>query len=73
MGIVLDLDQCQWDVGLEIEDVVGPLSLASRDELAAHDDAALGEADLLADLQHFVPPGLAQGGRDVLCTDVAFA
>ena len=43
------------DVRLVVEDVVGALGLAARDQLAAHDDAALGEADLLADLQHLVP------------------
>ncbi len=73
MGIVLGLDQGERDVRLVIEDVVGALGLAARDQLAAHDDPALGEADLLADLQHLVPPGLAQGGRDELGADVAFA
>ncbi len=46
--VVLGLDQRQRDVGLVVEDVVGPLGLAAADQLAAHDDAALGEADLLA-------------------------
>ncbi len=45
------------DVRLVVEDVVGPLGLAAGDQLAADDDAALGEADLLADLRHLVPPG----------------
>ena len=42
------------------------------DQLAAHDDAALGEAHLLADLRHLVPPGLAQGRCDELGADVTF-
>ena len=43
------------------------------DQLAAHDDASLGEADLLADLRYPVPPGLSQGGREESGADVAFA
>ena len=56
--VVLGLDQRERDVRLVVEDVVGALRLAAGDQLAADDDAALGEADLLADLQHLVPPGL---------------
>ena len=60
-------------LGLAVEDVVGPLALASAGQLAAHGDAALREADFLADLRHLVPPGLAQGRGDELGADVAFA
>ena len=56
--VVLGLDQRDRDVRLVVEDVVGPLGLAAGDQLAAHDDAALGEADLLADLRGFIPAGL---------------
>ena len=45
------------DVRLVVEDVVGALGLAAGDQLAADDDAALGEADFLADLRHLVPAG----------------
>jgi hypothetical protein len=31
--------------------------------IAAHDDAPLGEAELLADLQHLIPARLTQGRR----------
>ena len=58
--VVLGLDDRDRDVGLVIEDVVGPLGLAARDELAANDDPAVGEGDLLADLQHRIPAGLLQ-------------
>ncbi len=62
-GIVLGLDQGDGDVWFVIQNVVGPLAFAPADQLAAHDDASLGEADLLADLRYPVPPGLSQGGR----------
>ena len=42
--VVLGLDQRERDVGLVVEDVVGALGLAAGDQLAADDDAALGEA-----------------------------
>ena len=71
--VVLGLDERDRDVGLVVEDVVGALGLAARDQLAANDDAALGEADLLADLQHLIPARLLHGGRDELGADVAFA
>ena len=72
VGVVLGFDERDGDVGLVMEDVVGPLALSAADQPAAHGDAALGEAHLLADLRHLVPPGLAQGGRDELGADVAF-
>ena len=53
--VVLGLDDGDRDVRLVVEDVVGALGLAARDQLAADDDPALGEADLLADLRHLVP------------------
>jgi hypothetical protein len=73
VGIVLGLDQGERDVRLVIENVVGALGLAARDQLAAHDDPAFGEANFLADLQHLVPPSPSQGGRDELGADVTFA
>ena len=41
--------------GLVEEDVVGLLGFAALDRLAANDDPALGEIDLLANLGHHVP------------------
>ena len=70
--VVLGLDDREGNVGLVVEDVVGALGLTASDQLAANDDAALGEADLLADLVHLVPAGPAEGGRDELGADVAF-
>ena len=72
VGVVLGLDQRNGNVGLVIEDVIGTLALAPADQLATHDDPALGEADFLADLQHLIPSGLAQSGCDEFCADVAF-
>ena len=72
MGLSLGLDQPQRNVRLLVEDVVGPLCMTPTDELAAHDDVALAEAHLLADLQHLFPPGLAQRGRDELRAHLAF-
>ena len=57
----------------QAHDVGGALSGPQSDQLAAHDDAALGESNLLPDLQHLVPSGLAQRRRDELGADVAFA
>jgi hypothetical protein len=73
MGIVLCLDHGQWDVGLEVKDIIGALALAATDQLAAHDDTAFGEAYFLADLQHLVPTRFAQGWRDELGADIALA
>ena len=73
MELILRLDDGDGNVGLVVEDVVGPLALASAGQLAAHGDAALGEADFLANLCHLVPPGLAQGRGDELGADVALA
>jgi hypothetical protein len=71
--VVLGLDQGDGNVRLVIEDVIGPLGLAAGDELAAHDDPALGEADFLADLREQVPAGRLDGGGDELRADVALA
>ena len=71
--VVLGFDERDGDVRLVIEDVVGALGLAAGDQLAADDDAAFGEADLPANLRGFVPPGLYDGGGDVLGADVGFA
>ena len=70
--IVLGFDDREGDVGLVVQDVVGALGLAACDQLAADDDAALGEAYLLADLEHFVPARATEGGGDEFGADVAF-
>jgi hypothetical protein len=65
------LDQGDRVVRLVIEDDVGLLTLPARDELAAHDDAALGEIDLFADLSTGVPARLHNRRHDILRADVA--
>ena len=67
-------DDGERDAGLVVEDVVGALRFAAAGELAADDDAALGEIDLLAHLVHHVPLAHAgDGGGDELGADVALA
>lgn len=56
-----------------VQHVVGAAGLAACVQLAPHDDAALGERDLLAHLPLDVPARLLDGGRDALGADVAFA
>jgi hypothetical protein len=51
VGIVLRLDQRDRDVRLVVENVVGLLRLAARHQLAAHDDAALGEAAITSPIR----------------------
>ena len=70
--VVLGLDQSDGDV-LVIEHVIGALGLAAGHQLAAHDDAAFGEAHLPANLRGLIPAGLNDGGGDVLGADVGFA
>jgi hypothetical protein len=54
VGVVLDLDDRDWDAAV-VQDEIGALGLAAGDQLAADDDAALGEVDLAADLGDLVP------------------
>ena len=69
--VVLGFNDRNGKIGLVVQDVIGLLALAPADQLAAHDDAALGETDLAANLRSLVPAGLAQGWRDVLGADIA--
>ena len=73
MVVVLGFDEGDGDVGLVVENVVGALGLAAGDQLAADDDPAFGERDLLANLGQDIPARLLDGGRDELRADVAFA
>ena len=73
MCVVLGFDQGDGDVGLIVKNVIGALPLAPADQLAAHDNASFGEADLLANLRHRIPASISNGWCDELCTDVAFA
>src|SRR5690554_4907734 len=72
VGVVLRLDQRDRNVWLVVENEVGLLRLAARHQLAAHNDAALGEKDLLPNLHHLVPARALDGGQDELGADVAF-
>jgi hypothetical protein len=70
--VILGLDQGNGNV-LVIEHVIRPSGLAAGDQLAAHNDAALGKAHLAAELGGFIPAGLDNSRRDVLGADVGFA
>ncbi len=70
--VVFGLDQCDRDVRLVVKDDVSLLRLSARHQLAANDDPALGEVDLLPNLQHFVPARALDGRQDELRTDIAF-
>ena len=72
VAVVLGLDDGNGEIGGVVEDVVGALVLAPGVQLAADDDAAPGEADLLAHLRGEIPAGTPQGRGDVLRADVAF-
>ena len=71
--IILGFNEGEGDIRLVIEDIVGALGLAASDQLAADDDASLGEADFLANLQHFIPAGLLDCRGDELGANSAFA
>ena len=73
MVVVLGLDDGDRDVGLVIKDVIGALGLPAGYQLSAHDDAAFGKSDFLADLHHPVPARALDGGTDEFGADVAFA
>jgi len=60
------------DVGLIVEDVIGTLSLPPRDELSAHNDPALREANLLSNLQHLIPARTTKGRGDKLGANIPF-
>jgi hypothetical protein len=70
--VVLGLDESDGEM-LVIEHVISALSLATCNQLAAHDDAAFGETDLSANLHGFVPPSLDEGRGNELGTEVGFA
>jgi hypothetical protein len=59
--------------GTTNQGVIGALRFATGDKLAAQDDAAFSEGDLLANLHHPVPGRPLDGGADELGTDVALA
>ncbi len=73
VGVVLGFDQGDGEIGLVIEDIVGPLGFAAGDELAANDDSAFGERDLATNLRCLIPAGLNDRWRDALGANIGFA
>lgn len=69
---VLGLIERERNVLLVVMDVIDALGLASRDQLPPDEDAASGEADLLTDLRHLIPPGILNCRRDEFGTNVVF-
>ena len=67
--VVLCLDDCNREVGLEEEKVVGSLLLASGHHLSSDDNPAVGEGVFPSPLVVF-PTGLCQGRADVAIADV---
>ena len=55
MLVALGFDNSQRQIGLVIEDEVGPLSFAAFDFLALNDDATVGERDFFSHLVDMVP------------------
>jgi len=72
VAVVLGLDDGDREVLLVRQDVVGPPGAAAGDELAADDDPAGRDVELLADLRGEVPARGLERGRDELRADVAF-
>ena len=70
--VVLGLNQGNRGVRLVVKDIVGSLPLAAGDQLPPHDDTALREAHLLADLRQLVPTRPMKGGRDELGANITF-
>jgi hypothetical protein len=60
--VVLRLYQGDGDVRFIVEDVVGELGLAARDQPAADNDPAFGKEDLLANLGQNIPTRSLDGG-----------
>jgi len=56
---------------LVVENEIGLLRLAARDQLAANDNSAFGELNLLTNLQHLVPSRPRDGGQNEFRADVA--
>jgi hypothetical protein len=73
MLVVFGLNHGQGQVELVVQNEIGAASFATRVQLAAHHDAALGEAELFADLLLDVPPSPFNRGGDELGTDVPFS
>ncbi len=71
--VVFGLDESDRDIGFVVEDVVGAFALAPTDQLATNDDAALCEADFLADSGHLVPASATNGWGNEFRTDVSLA
>ncbi len=76
MIVVLCLDNGDWHIGFEVQDVVRLLRFASLDSLPAHDHPATSEEGFLADLCHQIPfctVDSCDRGRNELAADVCLS
>lgn len=69
--VVLRFDDADWQIGLEIKQVVRALLGTPAVQLAAHDDTAGGEGNLFAHLGRKVPTRLLERRGNELGADVA--
>src|ERR1039458_9572370 len=73
MIVVLGFYDSNRDVGLVVENVVGPLLSSPCMQLPPHINSSIREANLFTDLCVYVPTGRNETGRDAFGADVAFA
>jgi hypothetical protein len=71
--VVFGLDEGHGDIGLIIENIVGPFGLAPGNQFAADDNPAFSEEDFLTNLGLDVPARLFKSGGDKFGADIPFA
>ena len=71
MVVVLRLDDCDREIRLKEQQVIGTLAFAPGHEFVANDDFAVGELELTAP-HRLVPARRLKGRRDKAVADVRF-
>jgi len=72
MFVVLSLYDCNGNVRLIVEDIIGPFFLSSRGQFTTNIDFAIGKRNLLQKLSQSIPTRLLYGRGNVFGTDVPF-
>lgn len=70
--VILRLDHGDRKIWLVVKDVVSALAFATRDQLAADDNAAFGEADFFSDLKQRIPSRIVYRRRNEVRADFSF-